>query len=161
MVHLQSGLFASGAVLLPLATDFGWLGRTRAGRGGGAAVAIGNCPHLRAGLGGGSIIDLWLLPLSAPPGGAWRRWCHWRWQQAFGRCHWLWPLLRAGRGGGGAVAIGYAAYPGGAWRRRWRSNVEINLEDLRALRFHGIWSCLPLIYLKYLFKIWGFVFKRK
>ena len=26
---------------------------------------------------------------------------------------------------------------------------------------HGIWSCLPLIYLKYLFKIWGFVFKRR
>jgi len=43
----------------------------------------------------------------------------------------------------------------------WRSNVEINREDLRALRAHGIWSCLPLVYLKYLFKIWGFVFKRK
>ena len=42
----------------------------------------------------------------------------------------------------------------------WRSNVEINREDLRALRSHGIWSCLPLIYLKYLFKIWGFVFKK-
>ena len=41
----------------------------------------------------------------------------------------------------------------------WRSNVLINREDLRALRAHGIWSCLPLIYLKYLFKIWGFVFK--
>ena len=25
---------------------------------------------------------------------------------------------------------------------------------------HGVWSCLPLIYLKYLFKIWGFVFKK-
>jgi len=50
---------------------------------------------------------------------------------------------------------------GGASTAGWRSNVEINLEDLRALRSHGIWSCLPLIYLKYLFKIWGFVFKRK
>ena len=38
--------------------------------------------------------------------------------------------------------------------------VEINREDLRALRAHGVWSCLPLIYLKYLFKIWGFVFKK-
>ena len=50
---------------------------------------------------------------------------------------------------------------GGASTAGWRSNVEINREDLRALSAHGIWSCLPLIYLKYLFKIWGFVFKRK
>ena len=50
---------------------------------------------------------------------------------------------------------------GGASTAGWRSNVEINREDLRAWRAHGIWSCLPLIYLKYLFKIWGFVFKRK
>ena len=49
---------------------------------------------------------------------------------------------------------------GGASTAGWRSNVEINREDLRALRAHGIWSCLPLIYMKYLFKIWGFVFKR-
>ena len=48
---------------------------------------------------------------------------------------------------------------GGASTAGWRSNVEINREDLRALRSHGIWSCLPLIYLKYLFKIWGFVFR--
>ena len=48
---------------------------------------------------------------------------------------------------------------GGASTAGWRSNVEINREDLRALRSHGIWSCLPLIYLKYLFKIWGFIFK--
>ena len=50
---------------------------------------------------------------------------------------------------------------GGVSTAGWRSNMEINREDLRALRSHGIWSCLPLIYLKYLFKIWGFVFKRK
>ncbi len=50
---------------------------------------------------------------------------------------------------------------GGASTAGWRSNVEINREDLRALRSHGIWSCLPLIYLKYFFKIWGFVFKGK
>ena len=50
---------------------------------------------------------------------------------------------------------------GGASTAGWRSNVEINEEDLRALRSHGIWSCLPLIYMKYLFKIWGFVFKRR
>lgn len=49
---------------------------------------------------------------------------------------------------------------GGMSTAGWRSNMEINREDLRALRSHDIWSCLPLIYLKYLFKIWGFVFKR-
>ena len=49
---------------------------------------------------------------------------------------------------------------GGASTAGWRSTVEINREDLRALRAHGIWSCLPLIYLKYLFKIWGFVFRK-
>ena len=48
---------------------------------------------------------------------------------------------------------------GGASTAGWRSNMEINREDLRALRANGIWSCLPLIYLKYLFKIWGFVFR--
>ena len=50
---------------------------------------------------------------------------------------------------------------GGASTAGWRSNVEINKEDLRALRSRGIWSCLPLIYLKYLFKIWGFVFRSR
>ena len=49
---------------------------------------------------------------------------------------------------------------GGASTAGWRSNVEINREDLRALRSHGIWSCLPLIYLKYFFKIWGFVLRK-
>ena len=48
---------------------------------------------------------------------------------------------------------------GGASTASWRSNVVINREDLRALRANGVWSCLPLIYLKYLFKIWGFVFR--
>ena len=47
---------------------------------------------------------------------------------------------------------------GGASTEGWRANVEINREDLKALRAHGVWSCLPMIYLKYLFKIWGFVF---
>ena len=50
---------------------------------------------------------------------------------------------------------------GGMSTAGWRSNIVINREDLRALRSHGIWSCLPLIYLKYLFKVWGFVFRRR
>lgn len=49
---------------------------------------------------------------------------------------------------------------GGMSTAGWRSNIVINREDLRALRANGVWSCLPLIYLKYLFKIWGFVFRR-
>ena len=49
---------------------------------------------------------------------------------------------------------------GGMSTAGWRSNIVINREDLRALRSHGIWSCMPLIYIKYLFKIWGFVFRR-
>lgn len=48
---------------------------------------------------------------------------------------------------------------GGASTAGLRSTVEINREDLRALRANGYWSCRPLIYLKYLFKIWGFVFR--
>ena len=49
---------------------------------------------------------------------------------------------------------------GGMSTSGWRSNLVINREDLRALRAHGIWSCMPLIYLKYLFKIWGFILRR-
>ena len=48
---------------------------------------------------------------------------------------------------------------GGMSTSGWRSNIVINREDLRALRANGVCSCLPLIYLKYLFKIWGFVFR--
>lgn len=49
---------------------------------------------------------------------------------------------------------------GGLSTAGFRSNMEINREDLRAIRAHGYWSCMPLILCKYLFKIWGFVFRR-
>jgi len=45
---------------------------------------------------------------------------------------------------------------GGLSTGGFKSNVQINKEDLRALKANGYWSCLPLIYTKYLFKIWGF-----
>jgi len=48
---------------------------------------------------------------------------------------------------------------GGLSTKGMRANMEINREDLRALRAHGVWSCLPLVYLKYLVKIWGVVFR--
>jgi len=46
---------------------------------------------------------------------------------------------------------------GGASTGSFRKNIEINRTDLRALRANGYWSCMPLIYAKYLFKIWGFL----
>ena len=46
---------------------------------------------------------------------------------------------------------------GGASTAGLRSNIEINREDLRALKANGYWSCLPIVYLKYLFKVWGYV----
>ena len=46
---------------------------------------------------------------------------------------------------------------GGASTNGWRTTLKINRSDLRALKANGCWSCLPLLYLKYFFKIWGFV----
>ena len=41
----------------------------------------------------------------------------------------------------------------------WRTTLKINRSDLRALKANGCWSCLPLLYSRYLVKIWGFVFR--
>lgn len=49
---------------------------------------------------------------------------------------------------------------GGASTDGWRTTLKINRSDLRALRANGCWSCLPFLYLRYLFKIWGFVFRQ-
>ena len=46
---------------------------------------------------------------------------------------------------------------GGASTDGWRTTLKINRSDLRALRANGCRSCLPLLYVRYLFKIWGFV----
>ena len=48
---------------------------------------------------------------------------------------------------------------GGASTDGWRTTLKINRSDLRALKANGCWSCLPLLYSRYLFKIWGFLFK--
>ena len=50
---------------------------------------------------------------------------------------------------------------GGASTSGVRSNIVINREDLKALKANGCWSAMWLIYFKYLFKIWGFVFVRR
>ena len=48
---------------------------------------------------------------------------------------------------------------GGASTAGIRSNILINKEDLKALKKNGYWSSLWLIYLKYIFKIWGFLIR--
>ena len=48
---------------------------------------------------------------------------------------------------------------GGASTDGWRTTLKINRSDLRALKANGCWSCLPLLYSRYLFKIWGFLFR--
>ena len=50
---------------------------------------------------------------------------------------------------------------GGASTDGWRTTLKINRSDLKALKANGCWSCLPLLYSRYLVKIWGFVFKRR
>jgi glycosyltransferase involved in cell wall biosynthesis len=47
---------------------------------------------------------------------------------------------------------------GGASTSGIKSNILINKEDLKALKSNGYWSSLWLIYLKYIFKIWGFAY---
>lgn len=47
---------------------------------------------------------------------------------------------------------------GGASTNGWRTTLKINRSDLRALKANGFWSCLPLLYSRYLLKIWGFIF---
>ena len=49
---------------------------------------------------------------------------------------------------------------GGASTDGWRTTLKINRSDLKALKANGCWTCLPLLYSRYLAKIWGFVFKR-
>ena len=46
---------------------------------------------------------------------------------------------------------------GGVSTKGIRANLEINRQDARALKAHGIFSCLPLIYLKYFGKVFGYV----
>lgn len=46
---------------------------------------------------------------------------------------------------------------GGASTNGWRTTIKINRTDIRALRANGCVSFLPLLYLRYFFKIWGFL----
>lgn len=46
--------------------------------------------------------------------------------------------------------------PDGLSTNGLRSKLEVNAQDLAALRANGVWSCLPFVYAKYLFKVWGY-----
>ena len=48
---------------------------------------------------------------------------------------------------------------GGASTDGWRTTLKINRSDLKALKANGFWSCLPLLYSRYLLKVWGFIFR--
>ena len=49
---------------------------------------------------------------------------------------------------------------GGKSTKNWKANVLLNVENVRANRENGYFACFAMMLPKYLFKIWGFVFKR-
>ena len=46
---------------------------------------------------------------------------------------------------------------GGKSTRNWRANILLNVENVRANRVNGYFSCFAMMLPKYLFKIWGFI----
>lgn len=50
---------------------------------------------------------------------------------------------------------------GGKSTKNWRANVLLNVENVRANRENGYFSCFAMMLPKYAFKIWGFVFRKK
>lgn len=50
---------------------------------------------------------------------------------------------------------------GGLSTGGWRSNVRLNVENIRANRENGYFSCFLMMLPKYAFKIWEFVFPKK
>lgn len=49
---------------------------------------------------------------------------------------------------------------GGRSTANWKSNIILNREIVRACKENGIWTCMPLLFLKYFVKIGEFIFKR-
>lgn len=45
---------------------------------------------------------------------------------------------------------------GGVSDSGFSSKMEINRQDLRALRQHDVWSCMPLLWLRYPVKLWQY-----
>jgi hypothetical protein len=50
---------------------------------------------------------------------------------------------------------------GGMSTRSWRSNLILNREIVRGCRANGLWTALPLLTFKYLFKVFEFVNTRE
>ena len=50
---------------------------------------------------------------------------------------------------------------GGKSTKNWRANVLLNAENVRANRENGYFSCYAMMLPKYLFKVWGFVLRRR
>ena len=50
---------------------------------------------------------------------------------------------------------------GGKSTKNWRANLLLNAENVRANRENGYFSCFAMMLPKYLFKIWGFVFRKQ
>ena len=50
---------------------------------------------------------------------------------------------------------------GGTSTASVKSNLLLNREIVRACRENGIWTCMPLLMLKYVFKVFEFIFVRK
>lgn len=48
---------------------------------------------------------------------------------------------------------------GGKSTKNWHASVLLNVENVRANRENGYFCCFPMMLPKYLFKIWGFVFR--
>ena len=48
---------------------------------------------------------------------------------------------------------------GGKSTKNWKANMLLNVENVRANRENGYFSCFAMMLPKYLFKIWGFVFR--
>ena len=49
---------------------------------------------------------------------------------------------------------------GGKSTKNWRANLLLNAENVRANRENGYFSCFAMMLPKYLFKVWGFIFRR-
>lgn len=50
---------------------------------------------------------------------------------------------------------------GGVSTSSYKSNILLNREIVRACKENGIWTCMPLLFLKYFIKIFEFVFIKK
>jgi hypothetical protein len=50
---------------------------------------------------------------------------------------------------------------GGVSTASWKSNIILNKEIVRACKENNVWTCLPLLFLKYFIKIFEFVNPRK